>query len=157
MTRLEEELFKLRLMAEPGEALRFDALVQQCGALSPSELDLAALLRCLDDGTQHHEVMWGLLHLIESFETTHRLRTLLVESAGLYATARDWLDLMVIGTLNHPTEAFSLLAVLLDHHQDECRHLDDALARIAEANKAPAAKARALRVAVATQRDTRRT
>lgn len=150
MTRLEDALFELRLMPEP------DALVQQCGALSARELDLAALLRGLDHGTRHHEVMWGLLHLVECFETKHRLKTLLVESAGLSAKARDWLDLMVVGTLNHPTEASSLLSVLLDHREDECRHIDDALARIAEANRAPAAKARALRVAVAAQRDTRR-
>ena len=108
MGRIEERLFVNRLMSTPEEAKAFDVAVQE--VVGVEGLDLRALLRVFDDKCAHHEVMWGLIHLVEHFPIEAYVAAILDQAEHLAAVAPEWLDTMLARLLNDSASA----AVLAD-------------------------------------------
>ena len=140
--RLEERLFANRLMRTPEEAKAFDAAVQE--VVGVEGLDLRALLRVFDDKCAHHEVMWGLIHLVEHFPVEAYVAAILDEAEHLALVAAEWLDTMLARLLNDSATA-TVLANRLRSAQAETRlQLRPILVAISKSTAPGASRATAL-------------
>lgn len=87
--------------------MEFDRVVQAI-ALHPQESDLSGLLRVFDDRTEHSEVMWTLVHLVEGYDAATYAATFVDLLPDTMPVAPDWMEVLAIGQLNHD-EARGLL------------------------------------------------
>jgi hypothetical protein len=94
-----ESLRKVRQLSSHEEVLVFDEMLGQLGKKSLSPEDIQALLCIFLDTTKHEEVMYGLLHLIESHDTRCVIRALIRASPQMIEGS-DWLDIFIIRTMN---------------------------------------------------------
>jgi hypothetical protein len=68
---------------------RFDALLAEvAGHHEPESLPL--LFRLFDDNTEHHEVMFGLVHLVERFELSQYVAALWGASLEMAQSRMVW-------------------------------------------------------------------
>ena len=102
ITTIPERLKVARLLQTVEDCEAFeDALAE----LAEGDLDpalLPALLECFDDRAQttQPELMWQLLHLVESFEMEAYLLALIKKTSYLQEYAPDWLLTLWARTLN---------------------------------------------------------
>ncbi|MGN7356900.1 Imm30 family immunity protein [Paenibacillus sp. SAF-054] len=59
------------------------------------------LCSVFEDSTEQHEVMWGLLHLIEKYEGREALFELVKSMPKMIESAREWLEIINYRILNH--------------------------------------------------------
>lgn len=123
------KLLSNRLLRSPSECWAFDDALMQLSNTSDVEL-LSQLFQVFDDKAEHSEVMWGLVHYVEAFDTDVYLRGLAEATPQLLGTARDWLQLLHIRILNSEpdlTRYEALLPTLPELHQATIRQvLEDA-------------------------------
>lgn len=65
-SQLLDELLRASQMLTSEEVAVFDRTVQALSGLGFSSRELEVLFSMFADDTPHHEVMWGLLHLVEA-------------------------------------------------------------------------------------------
>lgn len=88
-----------RLMRSPAEAAAFEGALEEVAA--SRELDLLPDLHLiLDDGCRQHEVMFGLIHLLESFDVEAQLNALLEMLPELVKQAPSWAKVLHFRILN---------------------------------------------------------
>ncbi|MBY0523546.1 MAG: hypothetical protein K2R98_09100 [Gemmataceae bacterium] len=75
-----------------------DAL--QALARAPKDSDLPDLLTIFTDQCEHHEVMWGLVHFIESFEMKTQLAALIDAVPSMSVHAAEWTRILHCRILN---------------------------------------------------------
>jgi hypothetical protein len=127
-----------RLMRTDAEVAQFIAALDEL-ADRRRQTDLPGLHQAFDDQTKHGEVMWSLVHLIEDFDCQAAAIALVAALPEMTPTARDWMKLLVIRTLNSD-EARPLL---MDAYRTSSRSEQDALRGLVAAiadfdNEAPA-------------------
>ncbi|MCP2728334.1 Imm30 family immunity protein [Limnofasciculus baicalensis] len=84
------ELLKAnRLMETPQEIMAFEDTLTEL-ANNPNEDDLAKLHLILDDRCREPEIMFGLIHFLESFEIKKQLEAFISVVPQLMITAPDW-------------------------------------------------------------------
>jgi hypothetical protein len=97
-------LRRSRLMRSQGEVEQFEqSLVALAERRDPA--DLPALHRAFDDSTEHIEVMWGLVHLVEAFDFVSGARAFVETVAEMSTSAPQWMTILAIRQLNHETAA----------------------------------------------------
>jgi len=96
-TREHVTLFDETLAALPGEH---------------TDDELRMLLRVFDDRTEHFEVMWGLVHYVESVPQYLTLQALLTSIADMQITAKEWADLLLLRLLNADDTRATLSALI---------------------------------------------
>jgi Immunity protein 30 len=92
-------LVRHRLMQSTEDTMTFDRAVQQL-AEHPKGSDLPALLRVFDDGTEHIEVMWTLVHLVEGYDAAEYAGAFVAVLPEALPSARDWMEALALGQLN---------------------------------------------------------
>lgn len=98
-----DKLKRSRLMRDNEEFLTFEnalAIITRTNDIS----HVKDLCEVLDDGTEHHEVMWGVIHAIEylsksSLENGLELQVKCIPNMLL--KAREWVDIIHFRILNH--------------------------------------------------------
>ena len=94
-----------RLMRLKEEIFAFDnALIEL--AENPQGTDLQELHLILDDNCEQPEVMWGLVHFLESFDAKEQLQALLNVIPQLVISAPEWTEIIHYRILNHEPTRF---------------------------------------------------
>ena len=92
-------LRKNRMLASTDEARRFDAALAKLSE-DPQSVDLPSLFRVFTDQCELHEVMWGLLHFVESFGMEKQLPGLIKALPSMLKEAPEWAELFHFRILN---------------------------------------------------------
>lgn len=94
------EILKInRLMRTSSEVAAFEEALAALTGLSDESL-LPALHLVLDDNCAHHEVMFGLVHFIETFQMSSQSRALLSVLPQLVKQAPEWAKILHFRILN---------------------------------------------------------
>jgi hypothetical protein len=119
-----EELIKYRLLVNRVEVQAFDQALDSFAPFVPSLSveDLRLLLRTFTDQTQHNEVMWGLVHLVEAAPTSAYIYALLAELPVLKIEAQEWAELL-LGRLANGKHTHELLIGAMREVSDESKRI----------------------------------
>ncbi|MBV6627790.1 MAG: hypothetical protein KI793_33520 [Rivularia sp. (in: Bacteria)] len=98
------------------DALHFDETLAKLAEIELSKLDIIELMMILDDNNPHQEVLWGLLHFIESVDSEIFIQALFECTQKLLKKAPEWTQLFYIRLLNNQ-EARSMLKTMLLNEQ----------------------------------------
>jgi Immunity protein 30 len=102
-----ELLHKTRLMQSEYDAQAFHNALVELSRLPKSEVQehLSELYLAFDDSCDFDfiEVMWGLLHILERFDTVVTLQALDEVAPKLMKQARDWFALVIRRIINNET------------------------------------------------------
>jgi len=90
-------------------AAGFDALIAQAYRAEDETLILP-LLGLLDDDCEFHEVVFGVVHALESFPAARYFDALARHLAPLWARAPEWCALLHVRILNSPSHYAGFLA-----------------------------------------------
>lgn len=82
-----------KLMRSKEEVLAFDEALNEL-AKNTHGVDLEKLHLVLDDNCLQQEVMWGLVHVLESFDAREQLQTLLNVIERLIISAPEWAEII---------------------------------------------------------------
>jgi Immunity protein 30 len=95
-----------KLMRSREEVLAFDNALTEL-AHNTTDVDLEELLSVLDDNCEHEEVMWGVVHFLESFDSRKQLLALLNVVQKLAVSAPAWTEIIHYRIFNdEPTRFF---------------------------------------------------
>lgn len=78
-----------RLMRSPSEVAAFEQALTEL-AQQPNNKDLPDLHLVFDDACQHPEVMFGLIHYLESFDLQEQLQAFIQVVPSLVKRAAEW-------------------------------------------------------------------
>ncbi len=94
-------LQKNKLMLTSEEAAAFDnALAELPEYDEPMDEYSNNLFGVFDDGCEHQEVMWGLLHFVESFNDDIFFNSLIKATPKMSRNAQEWLEIFYARVLN---------------------------------------------------------
>jgi hypothetical protein len=94
-------LHKNRLMRSPEEVTAFDrALAALPEDQAPTSDYLYELFMVFDDRCEHQEVMWGLLHFIESFDDENFFQAFIKAVPDMVSKAAEWVEIFHARILN---------------------------------------------------------
>jgi hypothetical protein len=94
------ELHAARRMITPLEVKMFESALARL-ATGLSLVDIVDLHLALDDNTQHQEVMFGLVHFLESLPVETQLRALVKVLPQLAIQSPRWAKILHYRILNH--------------------------------------------------------
>lgn len=95
-----EDLLRVRQLESPDEVSVFDGVIESLDSEVLSKEDLVDLLSVFADQTEHEEVMYGLLHLIEASDVNSVVFALMQSAPTMKIVASDWLDTFIYRLLN---------------------------------------------------------
>ncbi|GAA6618630.1 Imm30 family immunity protein [Scytonema sp. NUACC26] len=117
-----------KLMRLREEVLAFDNALTEL-AENATDMDLEELLKVLDDNCEHEEVMWGLVHFLESFDASKQLQALLNVVQELVVSAPRWTEIIHYRIFNDEPTRFlyqdMLMSVDLKTQQLVTKILED--------------------------------
>jgi Immunity protein 30 len=82
-----------KLMHSKEEILAFDNALAEL-AENPQDVDLEELHLILDDKCSQPEVMWGIVHFLESFDAKEQLQAFLNVLPQLVISAPEWTEII---------------------------------------------------------------
>lgn len=82
------------------------------------------------DDCDHLEVMWGLLHFVESFDDQVYSDALVASSSGLMEDASDWLEIILSRVLNNDPSKEQLVLILKARSETEGKAVVEMLNRL---------------------------
>lgn len=86
---LIEVLEANRLLRSPNEVVRFEQTLETL-AQNPDPADLPNLHLILDDACEHPEVMFSLVHFLESFDMQEQIQAFIQVLPDLIKRAAEW-------------------------------------------------------------------
>jgi len=89
-----------RLMETQEQVMKFEAALELLANHPQAAEHLRELHLVLDDKTQHGEVMYGVIHLLESFSAEQQLLAFVDTLPTLTAQALEWVKTLTYGILN---------------------------------------------------------
>ena len=89
VTQLIETLNANKFMRSDEEVMSFDFTLAEL-VLHPNSEYLPALYLVLDDRCEQHEVMYGLIHFLESFELKEQLQAFIDSIDRMIVNAKEW-------------------------------------------------------------------
>ena len=112
---LVKQLWENRMMRNNIEIERFQESLDKLGDMKDPSL-ISHLYDVLDDKTEHEEVMWGLLHLLESFDDVFGahmvLQSMVSVIPSLTIRAPEWTKIIHKRILNHESSLSKYKKVL---------------------------------------------
>jgi len=123
------------------EAMSFDLALTEL-ALHPNREYLPALYLILDDQCEQHEVMYGLIHFLESFELKDQLQAFIDTIDRMIVNAKEWTMILLYGIINQDL-ARSLYREMLHSTHSQNLDLCTNLLREIAANESPPLSSRA--------------
>ncbi|NJM44804.1 MAG: hypothetical protein HC860_00500 [Alkalinema sp. RU_4_3] len=88
-----------RLMRSPHEVTLFEQTLEQL-AQSPDPADLSRLHLVLDDACEQPEVMFSLVHFLESFEVQEQVQAFIQVMPALAERAAEWSEILQSRIMN---------------------------------------------------------
>jgi hypothetical protein len=140
-TQLIEILNANKFMRSDEEAMNFDFALAEL-ALHPNREYLPALYLVLDDRCEQHEVMYGLIHFLESFEIKDQLQAFIDTIDRLIFNAKEWAMIILYGIINEDLSR-NLYAKMLHSTNFQNRDLCTTLLQEVAANESPPLSSRA--------------
>lgn len=120
-----------RLMRDRAEVEAFErALGEYAARVDPA--DLPRLFALFDDNTSHHEVMFGLVHLLDEFPPAAWVRAYLDALPRVCSGAAEWADTLMARAVNDPDTSACLVDALRVSGPDVERAAARLLAGLAE-------------------------
>lgn len=110
--QLLDELLRASRMLTSEEVAVFDRTVQVLSGLEFSSRELGFLFSIFADDTPHHEVMWGLLHLVETSDSEVLISALVQSAPYMRRLAPEWLETFICRLLNSDLHRDVLIAYL---------------------------------------------
>jgi Immunity protein 30 len=86
---LVEVLEANRLLRSPDQVVLFEQALEKL-AQNPDPADLPSLHLILDDACEHSEVMFGLVHFLESFDLQEQVQAFIQVMPDLVKRAAEW-------------------------------------------------------------------
>ncbi len=120
------------------EVIAFDEALDSVPRILSQE-DLKQLYLVFDDRCLHHEVMWGLVHCVESFDAKDRLLAFVDTVPQLVKQANEWTETILVRTLNNKDTREILQAVLAEAELASRREVEGLLKALVENTKEPLA------------------
>ncbi|AYA91201.1 hypothetical protein PEM_10785 [Stenotrophomonas sp. Pemsol] len=111
-SQLLDELLRASQMLTSEEVAVFDRTVQALSGLGFSSRELEVLFSMFADDTPHHEVMWGLLHLVEASDGDSMVSALVQSAPHMRRVAPEWLETFICRLLNSDLHRNVLIAYL---------------------------------------------
>ena len=112
--QLLDELLRVSRMRTSEDVSAFDRTVQALSGQGFSRRELGVLFSMFADDTPHHEVMYGLLHLIEQSCDEGVIAALIESALDMQGVAPEWLETFICRVLNHDPARDVLIASLRD-------------------------------------------
>lgn len=140
-TQWIEVLNANKFMRSDEEAMSFGFALAEL-ALHPNSEDLPALYLVLDDRCEQHEVMYSLIHFLESFDLKDQLQAFIDTIDRMIVNAKEWTMILLYGILNQDLARSSYSKMLHStpsQNRDLCKHL----LREIVANESPPLSSRA--------------
>ncbi|HEL5323267.1 TPA: hypothetical protein UOJ11_002985 [Stenotrophomonas maltophilia] len=109
---LDELLRASRMMLTSEEVAAFDRTVQALSGLEFANRELGVLFSMFADDTPHHEVIWGLLHLVETSDSEILISALVQSTPYMRRVAPEWLETFICRLLNSDLHRNVLIAYL---------------------------------------------
>lgn len=138
---LIEKMNANRFMRSHAEVIAFEEAMAEL-AKNPKNEYLPELHLVLDDECEHHEVMYGLIHFLESFDEKEQLQALIDVAPKLIVRAPDWTKTLNYRILNDDS-ARALYKELLPSANPESREVVYQLLKEIAANESPPLSSRA--------------
>lgn len=117
---LNDVLRKSRHLRNEDEIAEFDFALAELP--EQSEDNVAYLTKLFDvfvDDCDQPEVMWGLLHFVESFDDETYISSLLLSIDDLLSKAEDWLEIILARVLNNDDSRNQLILALKSRPKTE--------------------------------------
>jgi len=111
-SQLLDELLRASQMLTSEEVAVFDRTVQALSGLKFSGRELGVLFSMFADDTPHHDVMWGLLHLVEASDGDSMVSALVQSAPYMLRVAPEWLETFICRLLNSDLHRNMLIAYL---------------------------------------------
>lgn len=138
---LIEKMNANRFMRSRAEVIAFEEAMAEL-AKNPKNEYLPELYLVLDDECEHYEVMYGLIHFLESFDAKEQLQAFIDVAPKLILHASNWTKTLLYGILNdEPSRA--LYKELLHSANSESRDVVYQLLTEIVANESPPLSSRA--------------
>jgi hypothetical protein len=128
-------------MRSRAEFIAFEEAMAEL-AKNPKNEYLPELHLVLDDECEHHEVMYGLIHFLESFEAKEQLQAFIDVIPKLIIRAQNWTKTLLYGILNDDSSR-SLYKEILHSANSESRDVICQLLKEIAANESPPLSSRA--------------
>jgi hypothetical protein len=98
-----EKLYANRLMQDNEQIALFEEALERIGSeLNPKHIPL--FCRAFDDETEHHEVMYGMVHMVERYDKLSSPAEATAEFISaiplMLPQAAEWLETLLFGILN---------------------------------------------------------
>lgn len=90
-----------RLLRSTDEIARFEQTLEQL-AQNPDPVDLPRLHLILDDACEQPEVMFSLVHFLESFEVQAQVQAFIQVMPDLVRRASEWAEILHSRMMNDP-------------------------------------------------------
>ncbi|MCU0544039.1 MAG: Imm30 family immunity protein [Oscillatoriaceae cyanobacterium Prado104] len=130
-----------KFMRSDEEVMSFEYALAEL-ALDRNSEYLPALYLVLDDRCEQHEVMYGLIHFLESFELKDQLRAFIDTTDRTIVNAKEWTMILLYGILNQDL-ARNLYSEMLHSTHSPNRALCTTLLQEIAANESPPLSSRA--------------
>lgn len=130
-----------RLMRSPDEVASFEQALTEL-AKNPASVDLPRLHLILDDACQQPEVMFGLVHFLESFELHEQLQAFIQVLPSLGKHAAEWTAILHSRIMNDAIARSAFeekVRSLNDQEQNEVQRLILAASTILSSSQATSA------------------
>jgi len=112
-----EDLIKVlkgnKHLRDENEVTKFESILAELPEQSEDQVAyVTQLFDVFVDDCDHSEVMWGLLHFVESFDDEIYISSLLLSINGLSSKAKDWLEIILSRVLNNDNSKSQLIVAL---------------------------------------------
>ena len=130
-----------KFMRSDEEAMSFEFALAEL-ATHPNREYLPALYLVLDDRCEQHEVMYGLIHFLESFELKDQLQAFIDAIDRMIVNAKEWAMILLYGILNQDLSR-NLYSEMLHSTNSQNRDLCTTLLQEIATNEFPPLSSRA--------------
>ncbi len=138
---LIEKMNANKFMRSRAEVIAFEEAMAEL-AKNPKNEYLPELHLVLDDECEHYEVMYGLIHFLESFDEKEQLQALIDVAPKLIVRAPDWTKTLHYRILNDDS-ARAVYKELLHSANPESREIVYQLLKEIVTNESPPLSSRA--------------
>jgi hypothetical protein len=122
-----------RLMRSPEEASAFEQALAEL-AQNPNPADLPQLHLILDDGCQQPEVMFSLIHFLESFDLQEQLQAFIDVLPNLTKNAVEWTMILHTRIVNDADAQNAFEEILKSMHSQKREEIHQLLSQISGNN-----------------------
>ncbi|ANF97257.1 Imm30 family immunity protein [Paenibacillus bovis] len=125
-------LYEIRLLKTQEECEEFDELLEILD--NEQNIKLKNLFKVFDENTNEEEVMFGLVHFVESFEAEEYLKSLLKFLSNMPVHSVYWIEILVKRILNSSEYKAKLIDMIGNQDKKVKLQLADILYSIEQDN-----------------------